>query len=527
MAFKYTYTDPNQIIKATFPFAGSVKYYMIGGGGGGGGNDTAAGTTGRNGTYCSGSFNVTAGSSIVLQPGGGGRGGNSGNDAGGGAGGIGIIRGGAGGASGYGGSSGSGGGGGAASFIISLLAYQDLISGIFPSNVDMAFIGNNLANNIGIAIAGGGGGGGGNGRYGLGSADTSDYAYSNLRVGLASIEGLYGQNGYRHYGDGGGGGGGGGGFDAFRSTTNTVTGGGKGGASGGGDSTGYSGGTGDSRQNASTSRQESRSRSYVESVIGPNTFGIGGTAYASGTNGVVSIEYTPVNQDEYDIYSKMDGAFKKATGVYVRANSGTTWQQVKEAYVKQSGSWVRVLRVIDPNTYAPILQNVSSTIKGPLNKGADLGWVTVTGVPEWTGNTTMNSYAIANESVNKLGSHEFTTTVFIPEAGNYRIIAASDNVGYVTANCNRCSTVDSFQTAPGYKSFLVNLPRGEIYLTIGYENTGGPGGIAAVIQKLDGTQMWNTRAWQNGTYSFTYNVIDAGIIGSDVCVSLTEVTPEA
>jgi hypothetical protein len=507
MAFKYTYTDPNQVIKATFPFAGKIDYIISGGGGGGGGPDVREGGPGGKGSFIQGSFKVPANAVLVMQAGGGGAGGSGGAGANGGLGGQGLFKGGRGGGGSYGGgSSGGGGGGGAASFIMTLSAYNK-------------FVNNDIANlEIPLIVAAGGGAGGGDGWHeGAKSVPGGGQIY---RVGLNSIETFYGQNGYDNGGDGGGGGGGGGGYIGLQ------RGGGAGGDAGAGDVGGYggsAGATGINYTNPVFSPKVTSSNIRPEGV----TAGLGGGPRAAGTNGIVSIEYTPDNQDEYDIYSKMDGAFKKATGVYVRANSGTTWQQVKEAYVKQSGSWVRVLRVIDPNTYAPILQNISSTIKGPLNKGADLGWVTVTGAPEWTGNTTMNSYAIANESVNKLGSHEFTTTVFIPEAGNYRIIAASDNVGYVTANCNRCSTVDSFQTAPGYKSFLVNLPRGEIYLTIEYENTGGSGGIAAIIQKLDGTQMWNTRAWQNGTYSFTYNVIDAGIIGSDVCVSLTEVTPEA
>lgn len=507
MAFKYTYTDPNQIIKVTFPYAGRIDYIVGGGGGGGGGGDVRPGGAGGPGSFLQGWFTVPANTVLVMQAGSGGRRGANGYYVPGGAGGEGLFKGGNGGGGSYGGGySGSGGGGGAASFIMTLETYNKFV------NNDITVPLNPLI------VAGGGGAGAGDGWHeGAKGVPGGGQIY---RIGLNSIQTFYGEDGYTHYGDGGGGGGGGGGYIGLN------RGGGAGGAAGIGDVGGYGGSAG--AVNAAYS-DTTFGLKITSSNIRPEnvTAGLGGGPDANGTNGIVSIEYTPVDQDEYDIYSKINGAFKKATGVYVRANNGNTWQKVKEAYVKQSGAWVRVLRVIDPNTYAPILQNVNSTIKGPLNKGVDLGWVAVTGVAEWSGSTTMNSYAIANESIYKLGSHEFTTTVFIPEAGNYRIIAASDNIGYVTANCKRCSTVDSFQTAPGYKSFIVNLPKGEIYLTIGYENTGGPGGIAAVIQKLDGTPLWNTRAWQNGTYSFTYNVIDAGIIGTDVCTSLTEITPEA
>lgn len=357
MALKYiTYASANRTVKATFPFAGTIEYAVGGGGGGGGGPDVRDGGPGGPGGIVRGFITVPANAVLVMQAGGGGGGGSGGAGANGGLGGQGLFKGGRGGGGSYGGgSSGGGGGGGAASFIMTLSAYNK-------------FVNNDIANlEIPLIVAGGGGAGGGDGWHE--GAKGVPGGRQILRVGLNSIETFYGQNGYDNYGDGGGGGGAGGGFAGFN------RGGGAGGDAGSGDVGGYGGSSGANSVYYSDPVFMPKVTSFnlrisPESIVTTDaevtarasaiaTAGLGGSPGAAGTDGIVSIRYTPVNLDEYDIYNKVGGVFKRVTGVYVRSNNGTTWQQVREAYVKQSGSWVKLVQVIDPDTYAPTLVNIS------------------------------------------------------------------------------------------------------------------------------------------------------------------------
>lgn len=508
MTFKYTFNDPNQVIKMTFPFSGKVIYSICGGGGGGGGpDDIYPAASGSTSDFRKGEFTIpTNNYSIVVHPGGGGkRGGWTGNGEGGGLGGDGILKGGNGGSGGPVGTSGGGGGGGAASFIMAFAEYQELIA-------------ENLSNIIPLVVIGGGGGGGGAGRWGGQSTSVS------LRQTLSSLLALNGANGQSHPSDGGGGGGGGAGWVTV--SNGNALGGGGGGLSGVGDTTGQSGANGRSTVLVSVS-STTRPTELVNA-------GIGGLAGANGTNGVVVIEYIPDSQDTSDVYvnhklTQFDPlTFKKVPEIYIRANSNRTWQQVKDVYVKQNGNWVNIFHVVDESAYAPTVVNANSIVKGPLNKGSDLGWVISQGVvPEWSNHSgVLNTYGISKDSVWKLGASEFTTTVYIPSTSNYRLRVASDNTGYAIINCNRGSTNNTFNIAPGYKDFIVNLPKGEVYLKVGYTNNEGPGAIAVILYDLSGNIVWNTRAWQNGTYSFTYNTSQAGVIGVPDCASITDITAE-
>ena len=164
----------------------SLTIKVYGGGGGTGGMDCGAGcsnTAAGNAGYVLATYNVSAGNTIGIYPGGkGSNGGNSVTASGGGAGGTAsygaAYNGGTGGNAGSAGSSGGGGGGGAASIV--------------------------TINSVIKIIAGGASGGGG-----MANMAGSGYAGTNTYVANSSFNN--GGNGTTPSGDGGGGGGGGGG----------------------------------------------------------------------------------------------------------------------------------------------------------------------------------------------------------------------------------------------------------------------------------------------------------------------------
>lgn len=551
MKFIYEYSNPDQLVKVTFPYPGKITFYLIGGGGGRGGNDAASqGGAGQHGAYLSGQFRIVGNTTLVLSPGGGGKRGVSNSDfAGTDAGGVGgesiLLPGGDGGFAGYNGYSGSGGGGGAASIIMTLATYNSLVQAINTNNTT------NL--DWPHFTAGGGGGGGGAGVYAyaispitLTENGTGTTAVRKVVLGVDKHTNLYGWTGVGHYGDGGGGGGAGSGWS--RSFEGDIIGSGIYGYARGGDVGAVGGSAGASYiTNKSgggisdikifhiyTERNAGSIRALNQPLwqLPYDDKGIGGGNTNSrswdGGDGFVRLEYEPDNQDTSDIYTKRNSSFGKVPEIYIRANNNNIWQQVKDVYVKNNGSWVNVFHVVPDEEYVPSLENLNAVIRGPQNKGSDVGWVGAQWGTWYFGNyPILWDYGIAKTSIWTLGTNEFTTTVFIPVAGNYRMFVASDNSGYCIINCKRGTSVDSFNTWPGYKEYIVNLPKGEVYLTAGYNNTGGPGAIAVLLTDMSLNPIWNTRSWVAGTYRFKYNTIDASLIGTPVCGTITDLTPEA
>lgn len=541
MKFVYEYSNPDQLAKITFPYSGKISFYLIGGGGGRGGNDAGSqGHPGQHGAYFSGEFQIANNTTLVVCAGGGGKRGVSGAAGwGGGAGGESILLpGGVGGNAGGGGSSGAGGGGGAASFIMTEATYNSLLNAISTNNFD------NL--DWPHFTAGGGGGGGGAGLYSWGRTSIPTDGGTTIVKTVSKLQDLYGGAGVNKGGDGGGGGGGGSGWSK-PFLGNFIIGGGMGGTTVGGDSGAFTGTAGSSyitnKSGGGISlitifqRYTERNASSIRPLNQPlfqlpyDNKGLGGGNTNStswdGGDGYVRLEYTPDNQDISEIYTKRNASFTKVPEIFVRANNNNIWQQVKDVYVKDNGSWVNVFHLVPDNEYTPTLQNLNTVVRGPQNKGSDVGWVATNWGTWYSYNAFLWNYAVSRASIWTLGANEFTTTVFIPVAGNYRMFVASDNSGYCVINCKRGTSLDSYNSWPGYKEYIVNLPKGEVYLTAGYTNNEGPGGIAVQLTDMAGNNVWNTRSWVAGTYNFKYNTVDAGLIGGAICGTITDLTPEA
>ncbi len=144
---------------------------------------------------------------------------------------------------------------------------------------------------------------------------------------------------------------------------------------------------------------------------------------------------------------------------------------------------------------------------GPPVYGKDIGWVKSTySASNWS--QFMRDYSISYNDTYDIRTASFATTIYIRDAGYYRVVGAADNGGTVTINGESRSISNLFQS-PGSSQF--SLPSGELTIAGTYTNSGGrgsgnPGGIAIAVYDQSNNLIWSTTAWRNGTYSYRYQI---------------------
>lgn len=527
----------------------SLAIDIGGGGGGGGGNDSHAGSPGYPGHTVTGTISVSAGQTVGVYVGGGGKAGVSGRgSAGGGAGGTSGLAysGGAGGSAGPAGSSGGGGGGGAATVI----------------TVD--------GSEVAVAAGGGGGGGGGNHSNGYGQV----LGYTLISAGAA---------GSSHGGDGGGGGGGGGGRLS-----------GRGGSVNRGDNGGYTGsdGTDLAPFGASVGRMKNGGAATVAGSGGYARLITSGLATSAAKqislkntgngktlninsitaqNGFVVVSDLTDSSVEYDFNTNTNGTTQFTVTPYSTLSPGTYNDVITVSNDSANNPSFKIpvtIVIREPSGNATFLNPGSYSWTVPNNVeyvnifaagggggggvGSELGsskiYADTTGyyfASPLSGGTTgggggsggynqltkvrvtpgevfkirvgaggaaypsrntqlyavsldgrwsslLNTYGVwtttGQDPVNETVSASRMWTA--PYTGNYTLEFSVDDYGTVYIDGVAVSSYNSWTAT---KTTTFSASQGNRVITINAVNTGGPTGFAATIKDTDGNMIWNTR----------------------------------